>query len=149
MTKINKSFIWGSLFASLTWTISLYLYWSLNSSAQMQQSSSTSYSPVPAQLISKQRPYSSNDVLPENKNELSRKAKKWEKYAKNKYMLQDNKYDVLKKPKQLDENKKVYNPNKVSDNLLHKLQPIVVLPDFGKCNIFIILIYVLLYLYIL
>lgn len=135
MAKLNKSFIWGTLFASLTWTVSLYLYWGLNSTAETQQSTSISYSPVPAKFIAKQRPYSSNDVLAQNKNDVSRKALKWEKYAKSKYMLEErsmNKYDVLKKPKMSEDmDKKLYNPNKVSDKLLKELQPIVVLPEFG------------------
>ncbi|XP_053624030.1 polypeptide N-acetylgalactosaminyltransferase 35A isoform X2 [Plodia interpunctella] len=33
MGKINNSFLWGILFASATWSISLYLYWLLNLSA--------------------------------------------------------------------------------------------------------------------
>ncbi|KAG6457970.1 hypothetical protein O3G_MSEX010589 [Manduca sexta] len=33
MGKINNSFLWGIIFASATWTISLYLYWLLNMSA--------------------------------------------------------------------------------------------------------------------
>ncbi|XP_026463081.1 polypeptide N-acetylgalactosaminyltransferase 35A [Ctenocephalides felis] len=136
MAKLNKSFIWGTLFASLTWTVSLYLYWGLNSTAETQQSTSISYSPVPAKFIGKQRPYSSNDVLAQNKNDVSRKALKWEKYAKSKYMLEErsmNKYDVLKKPKMSEDmDKKLYNPNKVSDKLLKELQPIVVLPEFDE-----------------
>ncbi|XP_013179562.1 PREDICTED: polypeptide N-acetylgalactosaminyltransferase 35A isoform X1 [Papilio xuthus] len=30
MARLNNSFLWGILFASITWTISLYLYWLLN-----------------------------------------------------------------------------------------------------------------------
>lgn len=30
MVSINKSFLYGIFFASMTWTISLYLYWQLN-----------------------------------------------------------------------------------------------------------------------
>ncbi|KAJ8737723.1 hypothetical protein PYW08_000318 [Mythimna loreyi] len=33
MGKLNNSFLWGILFASATWSISLYLYWLLNLSA--------------------------------------------------------------------------------------------------------------------
>nr|XP_049705578.1 polypeptide N-acetylgalactosaminyltransferase 35A isoform X2 [Helicoverpa armigera] len=33
MGKLNNSFLWGILFASATWSISLYLYWLLNMSA--------------------------------------------------------------------------------------------------------------------
>ncbi|XP_075990897.1 polypeptide N-acetylgalactosaminyltransferase 35A isoform X2 [Anticarsia gemmatalis] len=33
MGKINNSFLWGILFASVTWSISIYLYWLLNMSA--------------------------------------------------------------------------------------------------------------------
>lgn len=34
MRRLNNSFIWGILFASVTWTISLYLYWLLNMSGE-------------------------------------------------------------------------------------------------------------------
>ncbi|XP_060809440.1 polypeptide N-acetylgalactosaminyltransferase 35A [Amyelois transitella] len=34
MGKINNSFLWGILFASATWSISLYLYWLLNMSGE-------------------------------------------------------------------------------------------------------------------
>lgn len=30
MVSINKSFLYGIFFASITWTVSLYLYWQLN-----------------------------------------------------------------------------------------------------------------------
>lgn len=32
MVSLNKSFLWGIIFASFTWTTSLYLYWQLSSS---------------------------------------------------------------------------------------------------------------------
>lgn len=31
--KVNKSFVWGVLIASLTWIISFYLFWRLSSSS--------------------------------------------------------------------------------------------------------------------
>ncbi|CAK1588228.1 unnamed protein product [Parnassius mnemosyne] len=34
MGKINNSFLWGIIFASATWSISLYLYWLLNMSGE-------------------------------------------------------------------------------------------------------------------
>ncbi|CAG4942090.1 unnamed protein product [Colias eurytheme] len=34
MGRINNSFLWGILFASATWSISLYLYWLLNMSGE-------------------------------------------------------------------------------------------------------------------
>lgn len=34
MGKINNSFLWGIIFASATWSISLYLYWLLNMSGK-------------------------------------------------------------------------------------------------------------------
>ncbi|XP_072931102.1 polypeptide N-acetylgalactosaminyltransferase 35A isoform X2 [Epargyreus clarus] len=34
MRRLNNSFFWGILFASVTWTISLYLYWILNMSGK-------------------------------------------------------------------------------------------------------------------
>ncbi|KAL4705705.1 hypothetical protein ACJJTC_018778 [Scirpophaga incertulas] len=36
MARLNNSFIWGISIASATWTISLYLYWLLNSNASTQ-----------------------------------------------------------------------------------------------------------------
>ncbi|XP_063634589.1 polypeptide N-acetylgalactosaminyltransferase 35A-like isoform X1 [Cydia splendana] len=34
MGKINNSFLWGIIFASATWSVSLYLYWLLNMSGE-------------------------------------------------------------------------------------------------------------------
>ncbi|XP_068633615.1 polypeptide N-acetylgalactosaminyltransferase 35A isoform X2 [Battus philenor] len=39
MGKINNSFLWGILFASATWSVSLYLYWLLNLSGETIMSS--------------------------------------------------------------------------------------------------------------
>ncbi|KOB77631.1 putative N-acetylgalactosaminyltransferase, partial [Operophtera brumata] len=35
MGRLNNSFLWGIIFASATWSISLYLYWLLNMSGQL------------------------------------------------------------------------------------------------------------------
>lgn len=34
MGRSNNSFLWGILFASTTWSISLYLYWMLNANGK-------------------------------------------------------------------------------------------------------------------
>lgn len=39
MVTINKSFVYGTCFASLTWLISLYLYWQLTKSDDLSGSS--------------------------------------------------------------------------------------------------------------
>lgn len=43
-SKLNKSFVWGIFVASITWTISLYLFWSLMKTQVQPDSSKTKMS---------------------------------------------------------------------------------------------------------
>lgn len=57
MVSINKSFLYGIFFASITWTVSLYLYWQLNKSNGLLN---TTVSPL---VLSRDKEIKDNNVL--------------------------------------------------------------------------------------
>lgn len=62
MVSLNKSFLWGIIFASITWITSLYLYWQLTNS-----NTATASSHYSSQLVKNDQFFSKssgkNDVL--------------------------------------------------------------------------------------
>lgn len=61
MVSINKSFLYGIFFASITWTISLYLYWQLN---RNELSVGTTTSPL---VLSRDKPIKENRIINKHK----------------------------------------------------------------------------------
>lgn len=72
MVSLNKSFLWGTVFASLTWMTSLYLYWQLNST-NVNVPSSTFKSP--AEQIYQSKFAYNNKELDNSIDDLSEKKK--------------------------------------------------------------------------
>lgn len=90
-SKRFRSFFFGIVFASFTWTVILYLYWTLN---QTEDTRNTIRRPTLASMVQKSN-FMLNDILiPYEMDE--KKIKR----SKSKYLAFDNKYknsDSLKK----------------------------------------------------
>lgn len=104
MVSLNKSFIWGIIFASITWIISLYLYWQLSLSNANMVTSTQFISPSE---FMNHAPKAVNHNIMGNEIPENNVRKKWNDWK-----------DKMNNKKAFF--KKYHN----SDNLIKSLQPV-------------------------
>ncbi|CAB3225240.1 unnamed protein product [Arctia plantaginis] len=101
MVRINNNFLWGIFFASLTWSVSIYLYWLLNLSGKDKVNLSAKRSYHLANTNEKNRIKNSDKSIAalEGKNLLLDKPRSDEKFSGNMWKYQRSKSDDFRKNK--------------------------------------------------
>lgn len=100
MARLNNSFLWGILFASVTWSISIYLYWLLNMSGDNMATFKDKKTHYHLVNLEEKNNIKNNDksiAALEGKNLLLDSARDEEKFSGNIWKFQRYKSDNLKK----------------------------------------------------